>query len=144
MYGFASNTRRTWGAVPHTYRIETYTTAPGDYVVALGGELDLAARPELDRELERVQNRNPRRVVADLTAATFVDAATLGLLSAAHERLIASRAELRVVCNDRHTLKIMRLTGLDRALEIFETIAQAVGTRAYPGNVVVLRHAAYG
>src|SRR5262249_26478247 len=44
MHGFARN---TWGrqAAPHAYRIETYTTAPGDYVVALEGELDLAARP---------------------------------------------------------------------------------------------------
>jgi anti-sigma B factor antagonist len=144
MYGFASNARRDSRAVPHTYRIETYTTAPGDYVVALEGELDLAARPELDRELERLENRNPRRVVADLTAATFVDAATLGLLSGAQERLSAVRAELRVVCNDRHTLNVIRLTGLDRALEIFETIAQAVGTRAYPANVVVLRRAGHG
>src|SRR5262249_33565678 len=137
MHGFARN---TWGrqAAPHAYRIETYTTAPGDYVVALEGELDLAARPQLDRELERVENRNPRRVVADLSAATFVDAATLGLLTAAQARLRGTRAELRIVCNDRHTLRVLSLTGLDRALEIFETIAQALAPRAYPANVVVL------
>lgn len=136
MHGFA---RTSWGhgAGPQAYRIETYTTAPGDYVVTLEGEIDLAARPELDRELERLEDRNPRRVVADLSNATFVDTATL-------TRLRSIAAELRIVCTDRHTLKILRLTGLDRALEIFETIAQAVAPRAYPANVVVLRRAGQG
>src|ERR1700748_3001086 len=98
MYGFASTTRRSWTAAPHTYRIDTYATAPGDYVVALEGELDLAARPELEVELWRLESRGPRTVVADLSAATFVDAGTLGLLSAAQARLSARCAELRVVC----------------------------------------------
>jgi anti-sigma B factor antagonist len=136
MHGFARNIRRaTSGGAQHAYRIETYTTAPGDYVLALDGELDLAARPDLERELSRLQGFHPRSVVADLTGATFVDTGTLGLLA---------RAEVRLVCNDRHTLKILRLTGLDRALEIFETLAQAVGQRAYPENVVVLRRTAFG
>jgi anti-sigma B factor antagonist len=127
-----------------SYRIETYATAPDEYVMALEGELDLAARPELDAELERLEDSRPRRVVADLTAATFVDVATLSLLEAAQERLHTSRGELRLVCSDRHTLKILRLTGLDRVLDVFDTIAQALSTRPYPSNVVQLRHAAGG
>jgi anti-sigma B factor antagonist len=123
------------------YRIETYVTAPGEYVVALEGELDLAARPELVGELERLQGRRPNRVVADLTATTFVDAATLGLLETAQERLRAARAEFRLVCNDGHTLKILGLTGLDRVVDVFDTIAQALSTRSHPGNVPRLRPA---
>lgn len=76
-------------------------------------------------------------MVADLTAATFVDMGTLA-------RLRAVFAELRVVCTDRHTLKVLRLTGLDRALEIFESIAEATAPGGYPANVVVLRRAANG
>jgi anti-anti-sigma factor len=138
MHGFARNTRRsTWSGyeAPNAYRIETYTTAPGDFVVALEGELDLATRPDLERELAKLRELNPRSVVADLTGATFVDTGTLGVLA---------RADVRVVCNDRHTLKILYLTGLDRIMEVFETIAEAVGSRAYPANVVVLRRTAHG
>ena len=123
------------------YRIETYATAPGQYVMALEGELDLAARPELEDELERLQGRRPQRVVADLTATTFVDVATLGLLETAQERLRTVRADFRLVCNDRHTLKILGLTGLDRVLDVFDTIAQAVSARSHPGTVVWLRPA---
>jgi len=140
MYGFASNTRRTWGAVPHTYRIETYTTAPGDYVVALEGELDLAARPELDRELERVKEEHPHCVVADLSTTTFVDVATLGLLESTQSRLRAAGAELRLVCTDKHVLKILRLTAVDRVLDVFETVSEAFAADAY-SNVVWLRRA---
>ena len=147
MHGFAHNGGvGPWGDVESlpSYRIETYATAPGEYVMTLEGELDLAARPELDRELERLEDQRPRRVVADLTAATFVDVATLSLLEAAQERLTACRAELRLVCSDRHTLKILRLTGLDHVLDVCDTIAQALSSRPYPTNVVWLRHAAGG
>jgi anti-sigma B factor antagonist len=147
MHGFARNGGLSpWGDIESlpTYRIETYATAPGEYVMALEGELDLASRSELDAELERLEDQRPRRVVADLTAATFVDVATLGLLEAAHERLHACRAELRLVCSDCHTLKILKLTGLDLVLDVFDTIAQALSSRAYPANVVWLPHAAGG
>ena len=147
MHGFAHNGGvGPWGDVESlpSYRIETYATAPGEYVMTLEGELDLAARPELDAELERLEDQHPRRVVADLTAATFVDIATLGLLEAAQERLHACRAELRLVCSDLHTLKILKLTGLDLVLDVFDTIAQALSSRPYPANVVRLRHAAGG
>ena len=147
MHGFAHNGGRSpWNDVESlpAYRIETYSTAPGEYVVALEGELDLAAHPELERELERLEHRHPRRVVADLTAASFVDVATLGLLEAAQDRLHDARAELRVVCNDRHTLKILTLTGLDRVVDVFDTITNALSSRPYPSNVVRLRHAAGG
>jgi anti-sigma B factor antagonist len=121
------------------YRIETYATAPGQYVMALEGELDLAARAELDRALEWLEVERPQRVVADLTATTFVDASTLGVLECAQRRLRAGAAELRLVCSDSHILKLLKLTGLDRVLEVFDTVAQALSP--YPPNVVWLRHA---
>jgi anti-anti-sigma factor len=140
MHGFARDDgRTTWrrDASPRTYRIETYASGPGDYVVRLEGELDLAAGPELDRELEHLRLCEPECVVADLSAATFVDVGTLA-------RLRAAFAELRVVCTDRHMLKVLKLTGLDRALEIFESIADATAPGGYPANVVVLRRAVSG
>ena len=124
---------------PPGYRIETYSTAPGHYVMALQGELDLAARTELDRALEQLQDQSPLRVVADLTATTFVDASTLGVLERAERRLRAGAAELRLVCSDSHILKLLKLTGLDRVLDVFDTVAQA-GSPC-PTNVIWLRHA---
>jgi anti-anti-sigma factor len=80
--------------------------------------------------------------VADLTAATFVDASTLGVLECAQHRLRARAAELRLVCSDTHILRVLTLTGLDRALDIFDTMAQALSP--CPANAVGLRPAAGG
>jgi len=144
MYGFAQD----GGLVPWSnaddlpsYRIETYATAPGKYVVALEGEIDLAAPPELDCELRRLQEDDPRSVVTDLSATTFVDVATLGLLESAHSRLRAAGGELRLVCTDGHLLKILRLTGVDRVIDIFGTVSEASDADTY-SNVIWLRPAA--
>ena len=146
MYGFAQDGSLVpWSnaeAGP-SYRIETYATAPGEYVVALEGEIDLAARPELDRELELLHDEHPQRVVADLTATTFVDAATLGLLESAQSRLRAAGTQLCLVCTDSHLLKILRLTGVDRVMDIFETVSEAFAANTY-SNVLWLRRAAGG
>jgi len=142
MHGVAHNGGLgPWNDVesPPAYRIETYSTAPGQYVMALEGELDLAARAELDRALEQLEDQSPQRVVADLTATTFVDASTLGVLECAQRRLRAGAAELRLVCSDSHILKLLGLTGLDRVLDVFDTVAQAVSPS--PTNVVWFRHA---
>jgi len=125
-----------------SYRIESHMPAPGEYVIALEGELDLAARSDVDRELERIEHQRPHRLVADLSGVTFIDIATLGLFESAQNRLRAKRAELRIVCADRHTLKVLRLTGLDRILDVFETRAEALRSPSYPSNVIWLHQAA--
>jgi len=126
-----------------SYRIETYAAAPGEYVLALEGEIDLAARSELTRELSGIADENLRCVVADLTAATFVDVATLGVLESAHERLRAVGVELRLACTNRHLLKILRLTGVDLVLDVYETVSEAFVPDTY-SNVIWLRPAAGG
>jgi anti-sigma B factor antagonist len=83
-------------------------------------------------------------VIADLSAATFVDVATLGLLEAAQDRFRTIRAELRLVCPDRHLLKILSLTGLDCVLDVFDTVGQALAPQPLPANVFPLRRVAGG
>jgi len=37
---------------------------------------------------------------------------------------------------------VLRLTGLDRILDVFETRAEALGSPSYPSNVIWLHQAA--
>ena len=53
-------------------------------VVALVGEFDLAVQDVLVECLESLQRREPRQVVVDLTAATFIDSTVINSLMAAH------------------------------------------------------------
>jgi anti-sigma B factor antagonist len=146
MLGFAQNGGLgPWEdteALP-SYRIDTYSTAPDDYVLALEGELDLAARSTLVRELERLHEHRPRCVVADLTETTFIDASTLGLLEDAQSRFLAAGSELRLVCTDGHVLRVIALLGINLVLDVYETVSEAFAASNY-SNVVWLRHAAGG
>jgi anti-anti-sigma factor len=63
------------------------------HVVALAGELDLAQRLQLQRELARAQASDARIVVVDLRPLEFVDMSGLHLILMAH-RLLAGRLVL--------------------------------------------------
>jgi anti-sigma B factor antagonist len=53
----------------------------GTVVVALAGEIDLAAAQEVFEHLTAAERRTPGRVVVDLTKTTFIDSAGIGVLA---------------------------------------------------------------
>jgi anti-sigma B factor antagonist len=118
------------------YRVEIVHLGRGEFVVALHGEIDLAARPSLEAELTALADRAARRVVVDLTATRFIDASTLGLLTCTARRLREDGGELVLVCADPHIGKILRITLLDRLFTIFETRTAALVRGARPLVVV--------
>lgn len=118
---------------PHPiYRVENVHLGHGEFVVALHGEIDLAARPSLEAELTVLGDRAARRVVVDLTATRFIDASTLGLLASAARRLRYDGGELVLVCGDPHIRKILTITLLDRLFTIFDTLTGALSRSARP------------
>jgi anti-anti-sigma factor len=71
----------------------------------------------LTAELERLAG-TPTRLVVDLDTADAVDSTVLGALVLALKRLQASGGELAVACRRPETLRLLRLTGLDRVLAV--------------------------
>ena len=65
-------------------------------------------------------------MIVDLTATTFIDSTTLGVLLGAARRLRLLDAELVLVCADRNILKILAITLLDRVFTIYETLSEAL------------------
>jgi anti-sigma B factor antagonist len=76
---------------PMTGRPASFVTREGDeagtWVLAVGGEIDVATSPELRRELHQVADRQPSRLVLDLGDVTFIDSSGLGVLVGALKRL---------------------------------------------------------
>ena len=108
--------------------VEVLASGGNGASVALEGELDLACVPELEAQLRRVREHagaSPIRV--ELDSVSFIDASVLGLLCRLHE--LPSAAGLVLSCGDPHTLKLLRITGLDRRLPVVET-----SPRVAPGN----------
>jgi len=76
---------------PMTGRPASFAAREGDeagtWVLAVGGEIDVATSPELRRELHQLADRQPAHLVLDLRDVTFIDSSGLGVLVGALKRL---------------------------------------------------------
>jgi anti-sigma B factor antagonist len=74
-----------------TARPATFAAREGDedgtWILAVAGEIDVATSPELRRELHQLADREPARLVLDLSDVTFIDSSGLGVLVGALKRL---------------------------------------------------------
>jgi anti-sigma B factor antagonist len=92
-------------------------------VVAVRGEHDLATADALRRQLEELRAQGSPFVV-DLTEATFIDSAVLGVLIGEHDRAVeyGLRAEFVVGEGSGYSVrKIIDLAGVRAVLPISET-----------------------
>ena len=94
----------------------------GDRIAATLPTLDNALKQAL---LETIEG-GARRVLVDLSHATFIDSTTLGVLMGAVKRLRPAGGELAIACNDPNIRKIFEITLLDRIFEIYPTPDEAI------------------
>lgn len=85
-------------------------------VIAVGGEVDYAASPQLRDSISAQIQGGRHHVVLDMSDATFIDSTAIGVLAGAADRLRQSGAgSLSLVCADENNrvLRIFDITGLD-------------------------------
>ena len=107
----------------HTMDLQLSTADHGGGVatVEVAGEVDLSTAPALKQALLETIEGGARRVLVDLSHATFIDSTTLGVLMGAVKRLRPAGGELAIACNDPNIRKIFEITLLDRVFMIFDT-----------------------
>jgi len=108
------------------FDIKTEQIADDTYVISLAGEVDLYTAPEFKQQLLEVIGQGGRHVIVDLSATTFIDSTTLGVLVGGVKRLRTNDGQLSLVCSDRNIAKIFEITGLDRVFAIHDTREDAV------------------
>jgi len=96
-----------------------------DAVVSLEGEVDLYTAPELKQELHRLVGEGAKRIVIDMTATTFIDSTTLGVLLSVVKRVRPEGGAVVLVCPDRNVKRIFEITLLDRVFTIVNTREEA-------------------
>ena len=96
------------------------------HVIELGGEVDLYTAPEFKERMVQVIEDGKKRVVVDLSQATFIDSTTLGVLVGGVKRLRPSGGSLALVCTDQNIQKIFEITGLDRVFPIHASRQEAL------------------
>ncbi|MBA2507010.1 MAG: STAS domain-containing protein [Thermoleophilaceae bacterium] len=99
-------------------------------VIALGGEVDLYTAPEFKERLLEIIESGKKRVVVDLSKATFIDSTTLGVLVGGVKRLRPAGGTLLIVCSDPNITKIFEITGLDRVFQIHPSRDEALAAAA--------------
>lgn len=90
------------------------------------GEHDLSTAETLRSQLEAVREQR-RPFVVDLSEATFIDSAVLGVLIAAHGQASSDGTAMAFAIGSAPTVrKIIDLTGLEAVLPISGSRAEAI------------------
>jgi anti-sigma B factor antagonist len=99
------------------------------HVVAVSGEIDLFTAPEFKQRVMTAIASGVDRIVVDLTATTFIDSSSLGVLIGAHRRLKSRGSRLVVACDTETIVKTFRITGLDGVFTVVPSLDEALALR---------------
>ena len=112
-------------AEPAQLELSCRTGANGYQIVSVAGELDIATAEQAYSYLSEVIDGRPAPVTVDLSGLTFCDASGLGVLARAARYARQKGRQLALASARPSLLKIMRITGLDRAFPELHPAAHA-------------------
>jgi anti-sigma B factor antagonist len=113
---------------PVQLELSCRTGPDGHQVISVTGELDIATAEQAYSYISEVIDGWQMPVSVDLSGLTFCDASGLGVLARIARHARQAGRQLRLTSARPSLLKIMRITGLDRA---FPELRQPA--RAYSG-----------
>jgi anti-sigma B factor antagonist len=85
---------------------------------------------EFEQSLERAASDNTGAIVLDLTNLEYMDSTVIGVLVGALHRLKGEGRDLVLVKPRERIASLLRTAKLDSLFEIYETVAEAIGTIA--------------
>jgi len=100
---------------PLALELSCATDGDGNQIVSVTGELDVATADQAYIYISDVIDAWPVPVSVDLSGLTFCDASGLGALARVARHARQAGRQLRLTAARPSLLKIMRITGLDRA-----------------------------
>ena len=113
-----------------TARLDLHTTTEGaSTVVTAGGDIDLATAAAFRDHVLGEIDAEPMRLVLDLSAVGFIDSTGIGVIVLARRKVRVRRGELHIVVS-RRVRAALRLAALEQALNLHDTLADALGDEA--------------
>jgi anti-sigma B factor antagonist len=103
------------GAEPAQLELSCRADEDGNQVVSVTGELDIATAEQAYTYISDIIDGRQAPVSVDLSGLTFCDASGLGVLARIARHARQAGRQLRLTAARPSLLKIMRITGLDRA-----------------------------
>lgn len=108
--------------------VRSYSAAPW-CVVEVAGEFDLVSLPKM-----RGVGDGAAYLIFDLSRVSFMDAAGLGVIARSLRAADEFGGAVRLVGPSPQIRKLLTLTGLDRELTIYDSLADALATDAVAGS----------
>jgi anti-sigma B factor antagonist len=112
-------------AEPVQLELSRRTGPDGYQVISVTGELDIATAEQAYSYISEVIDGGQAPVSVDLSGLTFCDASGLGVLARIARHARQAGRQLRLTSARPSLLKIMRITGLDRAFPELRPPARA-------------------
>ena len=115
------------GLEPLQLELSRRADGDGNQIVTVTGELDIATAEQayvyISDVIDAWPSSSPASVSVDLSGLTFCDASGLGALARLARHARQAGRQLRLTAARPSLLKIMRITGLDRAFpELVPTV----------------------
>jgi anti-sigma B factor antagonist len=95
-------------------------------VVAGPEEMDVTNAEGLRAALDQAGGDGPETLVVDLTRTRFCDSAAIHALVDAHKRARAAGGQVLLVLSGTAVPRIFEITGIDRVLPRFPSVAEAL------------------
>jgi anti-sigma B factor antagonist len=102
-------------------------------VVTLPVEIDIANAGQVRDDLLSVLNRGAATLIVDMGGTTFCDSAGVNALVRAHKRATASGSEMRLVVSAPAVQRVLDITGVDRLMDIYPSVAASLAGAEQPG-----------
>jgi anti-sigma B factor antagonist len=91
----------------------------------VGEVVDLATAPALEEAIDRLLAEDPKALIVDLSAVTFLASVGLRLLVSTHEK-VSKSGQFAVVASGPITSRPIQLTQLDRVFAMYPTLDEAL------------------
>ena len=95
-------------------------------VITLPAEVDVSNAERVGQDLAAVVAQDAFLVIADMSATTFCDSAGVTALVRAVRMANANGAGLRVAASAPAVTRVLAITGVDRLIEIYRSVAAAM------------------
>lgn len=97
-------------------------------VIEVGGEVDVYTAPKLDAEITSIVGSGKSHIIVDLSGVEFLDSTGLGVLVKGLKHAKEAGGSLAVVATSDRIIKVFRITGLDSAIPLHDSVDSAAGS----------------
>jgi len=104
-------------------------------VVTLPEEIDVTNADLVREELLSVMNQGAALLVADMSKTNFCDSAGVRALVRTFRRTSGGACAMRLVVSTPAVQRVLSITGVDRLVDIFPSVAASLAGQVEPGQV---------